>query len=64
MREKLMHFLNIGTADAPKYALLGDGISSLTEEFNPESETKHYINMASGSTRLKSYSPSISVEKE
>ena len=64
MREKLMHFFNIGTADAPKYALLGDGITSLTEEFNPESEVKHYINMASGSNRVKSYAPSISVEKE
>lgn len=64
MREKLMHFFNIGTATEPQYALLGDGITSLTEEFNPESETKHYINMASGSNRVKSYAPSISVEKE
>lgn len=64
MREKLMHFLNIGTTDKPTYVLLGDGITSLTEEFNPESETKHYINMASASNSLKSYAPSISVEKE
>ena len=64
MREKLMHFFNIGTADKPTYVLLGDGITSLTEEFNPESETKHYINMASASNSLKSYAPSISVEKE
>ena len=64
MREKLMHFLNIGTADEPTYALLGDGITSLTEEFNPESEGKHYINMASASNKVKSYAPSISVEKE
>ena len=64
MREKLMHFLNIGTAEAPKYALLGDGITSLTEEFNPEAESKHYINKESASNRVKSYAPSISVEKE
>lgn len=64
MREKLMHFLNIGTKEAPKYALLGDGINSLTEEFNPEAESKHYINMASASNSVKSYAPSISVEKE
>ena len=64
MREKLMHFLNIGTKDAAKYVLLGDGITSLTEEFNPESESKHYINMASASNSVKSYAPSISVEKE
>lgn len=64
MREKLMHFLNIGTKGAAKYVLLGDGITSLTEEFNPEAESKHYINMASASNSVKSYAPSISVEKE
>lgn len=64
MREKLMHYFNIGTSEVPKYALLGDGITSLTEEFNPESESKHYINQESASSRVKSYAPSISVEKE
>lgn len=64
MREKLMHFFNIGTADEPEYVLLGDGITSLTEEFNPESETKQYINQANGITTVKSYTPSVSIEKE
>lgn len=64
MREKLMHFFNIGTALSPQYVLLGDGITSLTEEFNPEQETKQYINQANGTTSVKSYTPSISVEKE
>lgn len=64
MREKLMHFFNIGTADSPKYVLLGDGITSLTEEFNPESDTKQYINQTNGTTSIKSYTPSISIEKE
>lgn len=63
-REVLMHFLNIGTGTDPEYVLLGDGITSLTEEFNPESEKKHYINKKSPSNNVKSYSPSISVEKE
>lgn len=64
MREKLMHFFNIGTAETPQYVLLGDGITSLTEEFNAESDTKQYINQANGTTSIKSYTPSISVEKE
>lgn len=64
MREKLMHFFNVGTEETPKYVLLGDGITSLTEEFNPESETKHYINQENGATSIKSYTPSISIEKE
>ena len=63
-REKLMHFFNIGTADSAKYVLLGDGITSLTEEFNPETEQKQYINMAAPKNSVKSYAPSISVEKE
>lgn len=64
MREKLMHFFNIGTEETPEYVLLGDGITSLTEEFNPESDTKQYINQANGTTSTKSYTPSISIEKE
>lgn len=64
MREKLMHFFNIGTAAAPNYVLLGDGITSLTEEFNPEQDTKQYIHQSNGTTTVKSYTPSISVEKE
>ena len=63
MREKLMHFFDIGE-DAENYVLLGDGISSLTEEFKPENETKHYIHQSSGPTNVKSYSPSMSIEKE
>jgi len=64
MREKLMHYFNIGTSATPHYELLGDGITSLTEEFNPDSESKHYINKESASNRVKAYAPSISVEKE
>lgn len=64
MREKLMHFFNIGTMETPEYVLLGDGITSLTEEFNPESDTKQYINQSNGTTSIKSYTPSVGVEKE
>lgn len=64
MREKLVHYLNIGTSSNPNYVLLGDGITSLTEEFNAESDTKQYINQANGTTVIKSYTPSISIEKE
>ncbi len=64
MREVLRHYFNIGTPAEPEWVLLGDGITSLTEEFNPESETKQYINQSNGTTTLKSYTPSISVERE
>ena len=64
MRDVLRHYFNIGTESSPKWVLLGDGITSLTEEFNPESDTKQYINQKNGTTSLKSYTPSMSVERE
>ena len=64
MREKLRHYLNIGSATTTSYVLIGDGVTSLTEEFNAETETKQYINQANGTTNVKSYTPSIQVEKE
>ncbi len=64
MREVLRHYFNIGTLASPKWVLLGDGITSLTEEFNPETDTKQYINQSNGTTSLKSYTPSIPIERE
>lgn len=64
MREVLRHYFNAGTLTSPKWLLLGDGITSLTEEFNPKTETKQYINQSNGTTSLKSYTPSIPVERE
>lgn len=63
-RNILRHYFNIGTEEKPNYVLLGDGITSLTEEFNPENETKHYIHQKDGTSTVKSYAPSISIEKE
>lgn len=48
----------------PDYHLLGDGISSLTEEFNVEEETEQWINQENGTTDTKSYTPSIDVEMQ
>lgn len=64
MREVLKHYFNIGTLATPKWVLLGDGITSLSEEFNAESDTKQYINQSNGTTAIKSYTPSIAVERE
>ncbi len=64
MREVLRHYFNIGTLASPKWVLLSDGITSLTEEFNPETDTKQYINQSNGTTSLKSYTPSIPIERE
>lgn len=65
MRNDLRHYVDTSmNAEKAKYKLLGDGIESLTEEMNPEEETKQYINMASASSSVKSYQRTIEVDKE
>lgn len=65
MRENLRHYIDTSmNAAKPSYHLLGDGVESLTEEMNPEEETKHYINMAKASNAVKSYQRTFEVDKE
>lgn len=64
-RDQLAHFVDTSMGDTTAtYKLLGDGISSLTEEFNAETETKQWINEQNGTTTIKSYTPSFEVERE
>lgn len=66
-RHKLQHFVDIKmdkTLATTEYHLLGEGIASLAEEFNPEEETEQWINQENGMTDIKSYTPSISVEMQ
>ena len=65
MREALRHYIDTSmNGTSPAYEMLGDGIESLTEEMNPEEETKHYINMSKASNSIKSYQRSFDVDKE
>lgn len=64
-RHELQHFVDINndkTMSNPSYHLLGEGITSLTEEFNAEEESEQWINQQNGTTDVKSYTPSISLE--
>lgn len=66
-RHLLRHFVDIKmdtTYAKSEFHLLGEGISSLTEEFNAEEETNQWINQESGTTDVKSYRPSIGVERQ
>ena len=66
-RHLLRHFVDINmdkTLKDTDYHLLGEGIPSLTEEFNAEEETEQWINQENGTTDIKSYTPSISVEMQ
>lgn len=65
MREDLRHYVDTSmNTDKATYFLLGDGINSLTEEMNPEEETKHYINMAKAANRVKAYQRTFEVDRE
>ena len=65
MRHEVKHFIDVSMgASEPKYRLLGEGITSLTEEMNPEEETKQYINMPNASNQVKSYQRTFEIDKE
>lgn len=65
MREQVRHYIDVSMgSNTPQYELLGDGIESLTENMNPEEETKHYINMSKASNKVKSYQRTFDVDKE
>ncbi len=65
MRVDLKHYIDTSmNGISAAYKMLGDGISSLTEEMNPEEESKQYINMRSASNSVKSYQRSFEVDKE
>lgn len=64
-RHELLHYVDTSMGSgSPVWALLGNGISSLTEEMNPEEETNQWINQENGDSEIKSYTPSIEVEKQ
>ena len=63
-RELLAHYVDTSMGESETYVLLGDGIASLEESMNPETDSKQWINQSSGTTILKSYTPTIEVERD
>lgn len=65
MREQVRHYIDVSMgSNTPQYELLGSGIESLTENMNPEEESKHYIHMSKASNKVKSYQRTFDVDKE
>ncbi|MGN0398807.1 MAG: hypothetical protein ACI4EO_01650 [Blautia sp.] len=54
-RHEIADYLNVGTEEAPKWALMGCGFTTLDEQFGAESESSKYINEASASSSVVSY---------
>lgn len=49
------------TTDAPDLRLINEGVTELTEEFNPDTEDTQYVAEKNGSTFIKKYRPSLSL---
>lgn len=65
MRDDLRHFIDVNMENGtPRYELLGDGITAITEEMNAEEETKQYIHQKNPTNQVKSYQRSFEVDKE
>lgn len=65
----MAHYVDINmvgslSGEGKDYHLIGEGVESLTEEFNAETETKQWINQANGDTSVKSYTPNINIDIE
>lgn len=43
MREKILHYLNTNTVQSPTWSLINEGVTSLSTNFNPETEEEAYI---------------------
>ena len=46
-RNELLSFMNTGTSDVPKWCLIGEGFSELTENLNAKTKDSHYIHQVS-----------------
>ncbi len=61
-RSQFKTFLNTGTTQAPTWSLLGDGITSGSISYNPQTAEEIYIHQDSGTTEVESYKPNMPVE--
>ncbi len=55
IRDAIADYLNVGTADAPKYVLMGTGFNNLDENPQAQVNTKAYINDKAATTIVRGY---------
>lgn len=58
------HYMNIATADAPEWSLIGEGFTDFTESKNAVSYQRRYIHESSKRTDVTGYAPTIDYEFE
>lgn len=60
-RSKFKAFLNTGTSGSETWSLIGDGVTSMTVSYNPQTSDETYIHQDSGTTDVESYKPTSAV---
>lgn len=61
-RSNFATFLNYGTYGSPTYAIVGDGITTATLNYNPQTLEETYIDQDSGTIEVQSYRPNFPIE--
>lgn len=61
-RSKFAAFLNTTPASTATYSLIGDGVTTGTVNYNPQTTEETYIHQDSGTTEIESYRPTLPLE--
>lgn len=60
-RSKVATFLNTGGSSEATWSLVGNGVTSMTISYNPQTSDETYIHQDSGTTDVESYKPTSAV---
>lgn len=60
-RNVIKHLINTSSTEPAIWSLVNEGVTELTESFNPDTEDLQYIDEEQKTTTVKSYAPSLSL---
>jgi len=61
-RSEFKTFINTVPSGTADYALIGDGVTTGTINYNPETLTETYVHEESGTTTIERYAPTMPIE--
>lgn len=61
-RSAFATFLDTNPSGAADYVMIGDGVTTATINYNPQTLEETYINQDSGTTEVQSYRPNLPIE--
>lgn len=61
-RSEFATYVNISSGSVASYALLGDGITAASINYNPQTNEEIYIHETSGTTQVESYKPTMPID--